>query len=307
MNVNIGIDTSCYTTSIVAIDDMKKILFEDRIVLPVKKGTFGLRQSDAFFHHVKNMPLLLDKCLNSVDRQSIRTVTVSDKPRQIEGSYMPVFTAGLNMAQLISSSLNCKLYTLSHQENHLYAVAHEVPLPKSFIGVHISGGTSEILKVTYDRGMTIDIIGHTLDLSFGKLIDRVGVYMGLDFPAGRVLDANRNSSEGIYQLKLSVKSTDFNISGFENKLKAYYDQEQNLVKVANTLFYYIGETLVKVLKTAQEEEGVSTIVVSGGVSANSYLRECLEGVFGDQIIFAKPTYATDHALGNAYYGSLQND
>lgn len=288
----------------VAIDEDKTLVFEERIVLPVKKGSFGLRQSDAFFHHVKNLPELYHRCLKVVDKQHIKVICVSDQPRQIEGSYMPVFTAGVHLSSLMSDSLGCPLMTLSHQENHLYAVAYEHKLPQAFIGVHISGGTSEILKVSFKDKFSIELIGHTLDLSFGKLIDRIGVYMGLDFPSGQALDALRSDDLEVYKLKLSIKALTFNISGFENKLKAYYDQDKNKVKIANTLFYYTALILEEILKSAQQAYDIHTFVISGGVSANSYIREHLRNVFKENVIFPKVKYATDHALGNAYYGRL---
>lgn len=287
----------------VAVDEANKIIFDQRVILSVKKGTLGLRQSDAFFQHVKNLPDLYEALVKIVDPKRIRTVCVSDKPRQVEGSYMPVFTAGLHMAQIISSSLGCPLVRLSHQENHLYAVAHQYLLAKDFIGVHISGGTSEILKVSCQEGMTIDLIGHSLDLSFGKLIDRVGVYMGLDFPCGKALDDMQDMKQGYYKLKLSIKGLAFNISGFENKLKDFYDKDHNPAKVSNTLFYYLGQVLENILKKALSQYKLEMVVMSGGVSANATIGKHLKEVFGENIIIPPPKYATDHALGNAYYGN----
>ena len=302
--ISLGIDTSCYTTSLVAIDHKNQILFEDRIPLEVKEGHLGLRQSEAFFQHIRNLPILYEKCLTVIDPTKIGSVCVSSQPRNLKDSYMPVFTAGINLGKIIAGSLKCLYLEISHQENHLYAVAFDHKLPVSFIGVHISGGTSEILKVNNNnKRMSVEIIGKSLDLSFGQLIDRIGLYMGLPFPCGRGLDQLRTDISDRYKLKLSIKELSFNLSGFENKLKTYYDQDQNISKISNTLFYYLGQILSKILNEAIHEQGLDSVVLSGGVSANDYLRKYLSQEVRGRVLFPRKEYATDHALGNAFYGS----
>ncbi len=300
--ISLGIDTSCYTTSLVVMDG-RTIVYEGRKLLDVKKGTVGLRQADAFFQHVQNLPILYENLLKVVDVKNLSTIVVSTRPRPVEGSYMPVFTAGENFAKIIAGTLGIPFLPISHQENHLYAVLFETDIKENFIGVHISGGTSEILKVSQDNGLDISIIGQTLDLSFGKLIDRLGVYMGLDFPCGKILDTLMDESS-YYPLKMSIKSLDFNISGIENQLRVYYDKDQNIAKVAYTLFRYIGQLLIKILEKSLEQTGYEKIVLSGGVSANTIIREVLKTRFKDSILFTSVEYATDHSVGNAYYGNV---
>lgn len=303
---SIGIDTSCYTTSLVAVDENNTIAYAGRKLLTVKKGTVGLRQSDAFFQHVQNLPDLYHACCQVIDVSLVKNIVVSTKPRPIEASYMPVFMAGAHFARVMSDSLKVPLIELSHQENHLYASAFNHTLPNDFIGVHISGGTTEILKVKYHKSLDIEIIGHTLDISFGKLIDRVGVYMGYDFPCGKVLDQVAKESDGIYPFKYSIKEDGFNVSGLENKLKTWYDQEQKVEKVAYSMFYHIGHMLKRYLENIMVKYELKHLVISGGVSANTVLREILKEING-QVIFTDVEYATDHAIGNAYYGKQVGD
>lgn len=281
-----------------AVLDGKKIVFEKRIILTVKEGTVGLRQSDAFFQHVQNLPKLYSDLVEVVDPASIKNVVVSHQPRNVLGSYMPVFTAGLGYGQVISKSLAIPLIKISHQENHLYAVLREFDY-KHFIGVHISGGTSEILDVTYKDALTIKILGTTLDLSFGKLIDRLGVYMGLAFPCGKEMDRLAGGAQATYGLKKSIKGMNFNISGLENKLKSYYDKDKDIGKISKTLFEFIASLLEEILSKNQ----ALPILVSGGVAANAIIRKRLEETL-ESIYFCDPNYATDHSIGNAYYGSI---
>ncbi len=306
--ISIGIDTSCYTTSVVAIDEDNSILFEERIMLTVKEGTLGLRQSDAFFQHVQNLPKLYSRLVEKIDLKYVKNIVVSDKPRPLEQSYMPVFTAGENFSKVIADTLSIPLIRLSHQENHLYASLLECEREiDGFIGVHISGGTSEILKVSCAQKLNIKLIGESLDISFGKLIDRIGVYMGLFFPCGKELDELARMSSVVYPLKIASKGYDFNISGIENRLKQLYDKDKDKSAVAYSLFDYISKLLVKHLQVVLDESKVQLIIMSGGVSANSIIRQKLEMYFGRYIIFSSIQYATDHAIGNAYYGKMVID
>lgn len=271
-------------------------------MLKVKKGTVGLRQSDAFFQHVQNLPELYHSCVEVIDVTKIKNVVVSTKPRPIVDSYMPVFMAGAHFARVISDSLRIPLIEMSHQENHLYASAFNHMLPNCFIGVHISGGTTEILKVDYDKTFNFEIIGHTLDISFGKLIDRVGVHMGYDFPCGKVLDQLAKQSNDIYPFKYSIKENGFNVSGLENKLKNWFDQEHNPEKISRTMFHHLGKMLLSLLESLRQSFQLDVVVLSGGVSANSIIREILQD-FSGEMIFTDIEYATDHAVGNSYYGT----
>lgn len=297
--ISLGIDTSCYTTSMAVLKD-KEVLFEDRIMLKVKKGTVGLRQADAFFQHVQNLPRLYERLSNQIDLRNLEKVVVSNQPRPCEGSYMPVFTAGERFAEVIATTLNIPLLRISHQENHLFASLINESLTGDFLGVHISGGTSEILAV--DESFNIKIIGESLDISMGKLIDRIGVYMGFDFPCGAKMDSI--FSKEIYPLKKSIKGHSFNLSGIENQLKKYYDQDQGKEKICYSLFVYLSELLIKVLDLSLKHSGYHKIIMSGGVSANTIIRKFLKEHFGDNIVFTKIKYATDHSLGNAYYGNV---
>ena len=98
-----GIDTSCYTTSLAAVNEALELCYEGRVILEVPEGARGLRQSDAFFQHTGNLDMLMEQCMKVISAASISCVTVSTKPRRAEASYMPVFLAGLHTAKTIGS------------------------------------------------------------------------------------------------------------------------------------------------------------------------------------------------------------
>ena len=120
-NIIIGIDTSCYTTSIAAISLGKKVILNKKIMLEVKKDSNGLRQSEAVFQHIKNLGEIDKQIKDIIKDYNIKGICVSTKPRPIKDSYMPVFTVGHNFAKLLSTMLKCDLYETTHQENHIEA------------------------------------------------------------------------------------------------------------------------------------------------------------------------------------------
>ena len=192
-NIILGIDTSCYTTSIAAITLDKKIILNEKIILKVKKDCKGLRQSEAVFQHVNNMGEISKVINDKLKDYNVVGICVSNKPRPIDNSYMPVFSVGCNFGKLLSSVNDCSFYETSHQENHIEASLFNNNLDNKerFIAVHISGGTTEILLINKNKcGYDIEIVGGSLDVSFGQLIDRLGVKLNYNFPCGKFIDEN---------------------------------------------------------------------------------------------------------------------
>lgn len=115
----LGIDTSNYTTSAAVLDG--EALTQQKQLLEVRPGERGLRQSDALFQHTRNLPLLFDK-LPPMD--GVTAVGVSTRPRNVEGSYMPCFLAGISAATAAAKAAGCPLYTTSHQVGHILAALY---------------------------------------------------------------------------------------------------------------------------------------------------------------------------------------
>ena len=92
-NIILGVDTSNYTTSVALLYDDGELIANIKRPLPVNPGERGLRQSDAVFAHIKNLPLALSDAHQVLQEQNLQVcaVGVSTKPRNQEGSYMPCF------------------------------------------------------------------------------------------------------------------------------------------------------------------------------------------------------------------------
>ena len=306
-NIILGIDTSCYTTSIAAISLDKTIVLNEKILLKVKENTKGIRQSEGVFQHINNLGYNFEKIKHILSSYNIVAVCVSTKPRPLKDSYMPVFLAGYNYAKTISSILNIPLYETTHQENHIEASLYNNDVSNNFISVHMSGGTTEILKVSKDNyKYDIDIIGASKDISFGQLIDRIGVNLGYDFPCGRYVDENalkctQNIREG---LKTSVKEGYMNISGIENQICKLVDNFDEYYICKLTLDSIV-RMMYKCLIYLCNKYNIYDVYFAGGVSASKYIKNNLTYKLKKENIncyFTKSDYATDNAIGCSLIG-----
>lgn len=295
--IALGIDTSNYTTSAAIYDgNTHKSL---RKILDVKEGMRGIRQSDGVFVHNRELPHILEELLQGI---KIDTVGVSTKPRNAEGSYMPVFTVGHGYARAISASLNVDLNEFSHQDGHIMSGVYSSNafclLKEPFISVHLSGGTTEILISQYNGyNFNNEIIGGTLDISAGQLIDRVGVAMGIKFPCGKALEKTASATDETIKLPFSIKGSYVNLSGVETKLLNMIDGENPII--ARTVLVYIKDVLSKTLQNAVKTTGIKKILLVGGVASNAIIRDGLKKVFADNIFFATPELSSDNAVGCA--------
>lgn len=301
MSVSLGIDTSNYTTSVSAFDG-EKMIFRKKL-LPVKEGEKGIRQSDAVFHHMVQLPELLNDLCSEITAD-ISAVGVSVKPSNQEGSYMPCFLSGIAVAKGISSALKIPLYEFSHQDGHiaaaLYSCGKTDLMNKKFIAFHISGGTSQGLLVSPcgDR-FTTEILCDSLDLKAGQAVDRVGLMLGLKFPCGAELEKLALQSEKNFdKIKVFHKDSSFSLSGVENKCKQMFNNHENLCDIALYCIKYIESALSETCSSLLNQYGSLPVVFSGGVMSNSIIRKDFEKKFG--AYFAEPAYSSDNACGIAY-------
>ena len=225
--VYLGIDTSCYTTSVAIIDEAGALLGEARQILSVRPGRCGLQQSEMVFQHTRNLPRLMEEavgqvigCVKTGAGSAANGVTVAEEastagpsglaglvavgyelaaigvsgyPRPLEGSYMPAFLAGLSVARSVAAVTGAQLEVISHQENHLEAGLWSAGGPDvdRFLLLHASGGTTDVLLAERQQNgrYRITEVGGSMDLHAGQFVDRIGVALGLQFPTGPALEA----------------------------------------------------------------------------------------------------------------------
>ncbi len=303
----LGIDTSCYTTSVAVVDAEGNLVHDVRRLLPVAAGEHGLRQSDGVFHHVRHLSEIWDEL--SLPSE-IAAVAVSAKPRPQVESYMPVFLAGLAVAGGIASSKGIPLYKFSHQEGHIAAGLQRLQVRDSFLAVHISGGTSEVLRVTPcpgQAGFAIELLFGTTDLSAGQMIDRVGVALGLPFPAGPDLEQLASQASGRISLPSVASVAGLSFSGPCTAALRLVEQGEDPAEIAFATLRVVANSLEKSLRRAGDQEGLSQVLLAGGVMSNRLIRQRLEHRLGGrmQLHFAPAQLCTDNAVGIAHLARAQ--
>ena len=331
---SLGIDTSNYTTSVALVDNNENVIVDNRQLLNVRQGERGLRQQEALFQHIRNLPVLLENVITDEVRAGIDAVAVSVRPRPVEGSYMPCFNAGAGAGKILSEALGTRFMEFSHQEGHIAAVAPGHL--NHFLCYHLSGGTAELLEVYIRRdcetksddeqitgetctnestAMKVHIIGRTRDISPGQLLDRCGVLCGYDFPAGAALDEIALSTKAIDLLTpVKLDGLDFNLSGMEtqfSRLIAEHNRSQTKEQTKDNasdeyadeliadMMGKLGRMLIQLTEKARKETGITDVVFAGGVSMSRYLRNMLQGQLKD-IYFGE--YSSDNAVGTALLG-----
>ena len=305
----LGLDTSNYTTSVAAFEAETGALWQVKQLLPVKDGELGLRQSDAVFHHVRQLPELFERLTAEVgDLGEIAAIGASDRPSQAEGSYMPCFLSGEGAARQAAALLSVPLYRFSHQQGHVMAAlygAQALSLRHApFLAFHVSGGTTDALLVRPDSEFVIrcERVAGSLDLKAGQLIDRVGGMLGLPFPAGPALEKLAQPIEEKLP-RPSMEGNSCHLSGVENQCRKLLEQGASPQEVARFCLLSVRAAIEAMTERLLAEYGPLPIVYAGGVMANAHLREVLGTRFGGR--FAPPVYSADNAAGIAVLTALK--
>ena len=301
----VGIDTSNYTTSVAVADASGAIIANLKAPLPVRAGACGLRQSDAVFAHVRNLPALMRELEGVIENRRVIAVGVSEKPRDAEGSYMPCFLSGVAAAEALSAGLHVPLFRFSHQNGHLMAALYganalDVLQGKPFGAFHVSGGTTELLHVR-PNGLDffVEQVGGTADLNAGQAVDRIGVMLGQDFPCGPALEAlAAKNTAPVPRVHTSVKGLTCHLSGLENLAEKLYTERGDAALCAAFTLRFLSETLLQMAKNYRLAYGDVPLLFAGGVMSNRFIaRELREKL--DHVYFSPPPFSADNAAGIA--------
>lgn len=299
--LTLGIDTSNYATSLAVFDaDAGEVVCDCKKFLPVKAGQLGLRQSDALFHHTAALPELMQKINDTVPLYKIQAVAVSEKPRPVQGSYMPCFLAGVNAATAFSLAGGVPLYKLTHQQGHiaaaLYAAGDKTLFERETLVFHVSGGTTDLLLC---RGaQSIIPLGTSSDLYAGQAVDRLGVKLGFAFPAGVYVSEQVALCEERIKPKVSVRGTACSLSGLENQCAKLLEQGKTAPYVCKYCLLCVAETLLRMAQNALQEHPGLPVVFAGGVMSSDLIRSYITARLPDAR-FVPAKFASDNAIGIA--------
>ena len=299
----LGLDTSCYTTSCaLCVPDGEPV--QARRLLPVPKGERGLRQSEAVFAHVRQLAELLPPLLENAP-EPVSCVCASASPRDGEDSYMPVFQVGLSQGRSIAAALGVPFYRTTHQRGHLAAARYGTQLSTDkYLALHLSGGTTDVLLA---GGESLTPLSTSLDLHAGQLVDRIGVKLGLPFPAGPYLEELARRGESKNAVSVSMEGLSCHLSGAEAHLMRMIDAGEEKENVAAETYSVLCRTVLRLLSAAADATGVSDALLFGGVISSALLRDMLlernqKRRTGLKLHFGKPEYSGDNAVGAALIG-----
>ena len=228
---------------------------------------------------------------------------------------------GTSFAKSFAQSLDIPLIEVNHLHAHILAHfiddANPTPPTFPFLCLTVSGGhTMLVLVKDY---FDLEIIGKTIDDAAGEAFDKIGKILGLDYPAGPIIDqlAQKGDANKFKFSKPKVADFDYSFSGLKTSVLYFIKKEvaknenfiqENLNNLCASVQKTIIEILMDKLKKAAEEYQIKDIAIAGGVSANSALRKAMED-YGHQyhknVFIPKFEYTTDNAAMIALVGQLK--
>ncbi|MCL1869418.1 MAG: hypothetical protein FWF90_03270 [Promicromonosporaceae bacterium] len=258
------------------------------------------------FQHNARLPEVIRRAMAEAGVSSVSGACASVKPRPAEGSYMPAFTVGEGYARAIAAASGVPFHPTTHQEGHLRAarIGSAFDPEGRSLALHLSGGTTELLLL---EGSSVTRLGATGDLSAGQFVDRIGVALGLSFPAGPALDALAAKAHPRSLIPATMRAGAVHFSGAEACALRLIASGETPEAVAAEALSLINRTLAKWIAWGASEAGADRALLFGGVAGSLRLREGLGARFAMlgvsvALHWAMPEYAGDNAAGVALIG-----
>jgi N6-L-threonylcarbamoyladenine synthase len=310
MNI-LGIESSCDDTSaaVLTAEGIKSNVIATQSI-HLKFG--GVVPELASRAHQKTITQTVNQALEeaAVSLDEIDAIAVTRGPGLL-GSLL----VGTCFAKGLSLSRNIPLIGINHMDAHIYAnfIDHSPEFP--LVALTVSGGHTQLVHVP--SAFEHEIIGQTRDDAAGEAFDKIGKLLGLPYPAGPHMDRLAKDGDPKFHKfpqALLQEGLDFSFSGLKTSVLYYLqDKEEDWIQehmndICASVSFAIAEVLVKKLKRAIKKTGVKIVLLAGGVSANSMLREKSEKMakeMGVQLFFPKISYCTDNAAMIAITGKMK--
>ncbi len=313
----LGIESSCDDTAAAVISD-SVILSNVVASQSIHELYGGVVPELASREHQKLILPVVEKVINEagISINDLSAVAFTNGPGLV-GSLM----VGTSFAKSMSLALDIPLIAVNHMQAHI--LAHFIHDPDNdnpdfpFLALTISGGHTQIVKVNSPFDM--QVLGETLDDAAGEAFDKSGKVIGLKYPAGPQIDKlSKPGNRDKYNFtKPKVDGLNFSFSGLKTNFLNFINKEtridenfikNNLNDICASLQKVIVEILMDKLVMASKQTGIKTIVICGGVSANSEVRDKLKQngeKFRWRIHIPKISYTTDNAAMIAITGQLK--
>lgn len=310
----LGIDTSCDETSAAVVADGKQILsniISSQVDFHKKYG--GVVPEIASRKHIELITYVIDEALQEADitLSELSAIAVTNRPGLI-GALL----VGLSVAKAIAYCHDLPLLGIHHTEGHIYAnfLEHDdIPFPH--VCLTVSGGHTLLVYVM--EGFKYELLGGTQDDAAGEAYDKVAQYLHLGFPGGPIIDklAQEGRGDAVDFPRALRRSGDYNFSfsGLKTSVRYFVDrnkEEDELPPVADLAASFqeaVVDILVEKTMQAAQEKKVTAVTLTGGVAANSRLREAMSEASEQERIkayFPSLVLCTDNAAmiaGIAYH------
>lgn len=301
----LGIETSCDETSAALVADGKTVLSSTIATqLDLLKKYGGVVPEVAARRHTELIGYVIKEALDNAGKTLNNVEAVAVTSRQ---GLIGCLMVGVAAAKSISYARKVPLIGLHHIEGHIFANMLSNPdLPVPHICLTVSGGHNMLVHVR--NKCRYEVMGTILDDAAGEAFDKIAKFLGLDFPGGPVID--KLSQKGnpkafaFPRPMIRSKTLDFSFSGLKTavinmfKTRIARGEKLPLADIAASFQEAIVDTLVAKTLHAVEEKDLKVISVTGGVSANSRLREVFAETCkkkGIKVFFPKLSLCTDNA------------
>lgn len=306
----LAIESSCDETSASIIKngniEIKTIVLSQ---MDTHKLYGGVVPEIASRMHIENITLVLEELLTSSNMtfDDIDFIAVTNGPGLI-GSLL----IGLQAAKTLSFIHNKPLIPVNHLHGHIYANRLVGDFEFPLISLIISGGHTDIIYM--DKDYSFKKIGSTKDDAVGETYDKVARIIGLPYPGGPLLDKLAQTGTPNYELPtpLDDNSYDFSFSGLKTAVKNLYNENINKEDLASSFQNVVVNIIAKKTMRAVKEYNVKQLLISGGVAANSGIRNKFKELCekeGIDLLIPPIKYCTDNAamIGSAAYYAYKND
>lgn len=305
----LGIETSCDDTAAAALCGSTVlssiVSSQDEVHSPYG----GVVPELASRHHMRSILPIIDRALETANLrlEQLDGVAVTCGPGLV-GSLL----VGVSVAKSLAMASNLPLIGVNHLEGHLLAIQIEHVVPFPFLCLLVSGGHTSLYVA---RGLgDYTALGGTRDDAAGEAFDKAAKMLGLGYPGGRIIDqlAQQGNATAIRFPRAHLKNgkVGFSYSGLKTALRQFiHSQDSGQHRMADIAASYqeaVVDMLVGPTIQAAVGQGLTRIVLSGGVSANSRLRQRMreEGEkLGLQVFVPSPKLCTDNAAMIAYAGA----
>ncbi|HIP42990.1 MAG TPA: tRNA (adenosine(37)-N6)-threonylcarbamoyltransferase complex transferase subunit TsaD [Aquifex aeolicus] len=304
--ITFAVETSCDETALAIYGDERGVIGDIILSQAVIHSPFGgVVPELSAREHTRNIVPLLDRLLKETnfDLKDIDFVSFTLTPGLILS-----LVVGVAFAKAIAYQYNKPLVPVHHLEGHIYSVFLEKKVDYPFLALVISGGHTDLYLVK--NFGEYEFLGGTLDDAVGESYDKVAKMLGLGYPGGPIIDKLAREGKRLYELPkplLNDGSLNFSFSGLKTAVFNLLTKKKNIKKedVAFSFQETVIEILLKKTLKAIERTGVKRLVVVGGVSANSRLREVFKEASekeGFELYIPSLHLSTDNALMIAYAG-----